>query len=172
MILNRSTAVFIVSFFVAVTLLGVLIFLVYSIRSKNREASELINTADRIAEATVLAESIENIQADAGPDLEALSNLALSSDKLIFFIESVEGVGRKLKLDINISSVERIEDKKAAEEPVFRMVLDTQGSWLSTFAFLRALESLPYRVMVEEINLFRAEVGWQAKVVLSIHTFD
>ncbi len=172
MTLNRTKSFLIVSFIVAITLLATLIFVVYSIRSKNRQASELLNTADRIAEATVLADSIDNIKAEAGSDLEALEDLTLSSDKLIVFIESIEDVGRQLKLDMNISSVERVEDKKATEPSVFRMVLDARGSWLSTFAFLRALENLPYRVMVDEINLSRVEIGWQAKVILSIHSFE
>lgn len=170
--LRNSKIFLIVSLVVSLVLLSGLVLIVYSIVVKNREASELINTADRIGEATILAQSVETIRAQAGADLDALDRLALSSDKLIFLIESVEEAGRDLGLNINISSVERVEDKKSTEPPVFRMMLDTRGSWLSTFVFLKALESLPYRVMMDEINLSRAEIGWQSKIILSIHTFD
>ena len=87
-------------------------------------------------------------------------------------IENIEGTGQELGLDIKILSVDRVENKKSDEPPVFTIVTETSGTWAATFSFLSALEQLPALVMFDQLNLSKGELGWQARIVLSLHSFD
>lgn len=157
---------------VSASLLVVFTLGIYNIRVENKETRELLDLADHVAEVRILAQSIRMVQNDAEQDLEAFDDLVLSGDKLVSLIESIEGAGRALGLDTNILSVGKIEDKKSVEPDVVRIVMETQGPWASTLSFLRAIESLPHRVMIEESSLSKEEVGWRSRIVLSLYSFD
>ena len=88
-------------------------------------------------------------------------------------------MSRALGLDTSIVSVSKIEDKKSVEPDIIRIVMETRGSWVQTFSFLSAIESLPHRVMIEELGLSRVEASpagngasWRLRTVLSLYSFD
>ena len=119
------------------------------------------------------------IQKNAAEDIAAFDSLTLSGDNLVPLIEDIEGAGQTLGLDTKIVSVGKIEDKKSVEPDIIRIVMETQGSWAPTLSFLRAIESLPHRVMIDESILSRDEIGpagngasWRLKIVLSLYSFD
>lgn len=168
---NSKPLLFILSL-VSLTLLAVLVMGTYSIQLKNKEASELLNLADSDAETRILAQSILTVQSSAAEDLAAFDGFVLSDNNLVPLIESIEGVGRVLGLDTNIISVGKTEDKKSAELGMIRMVMETQGSWAQTLSFLRAIESLPNRVVIDELGFSKAEVGWRLRIVLSLYSFN
>ena len=172
MIFNNSKLSLTILALVSLVLLAVLVLGAYDIQAKNRKASELLNLANQAAEASTLARSIRMMQDSAAEDLAAFDNLTLSDDKLVPLIEGIERMGRALGLDASIISVGKIEDKKSVEPDVIRIVMETQGSWTPTLSFLRAIESLPHRVTIEESSLSKAEVNWRSKIVLSLYLFD
>lgn len=172
MIFRNSKLLLTIFSLVSLALLAVLILSVYSIRIKNRETSELLNLIDNAAEMEMLTRSIKAIQYDAREDIKAFGDFVLSSDKLVPLIESIEGAGRTLGLDTKIISVGKIEDKKLIESDMIRIVMETQGPWAPTLSFLRAVESLPNRVMIEESSFSRGETVWRSKIVLSLYSFD
>lgn len=172
MTFNNSKLPLIILVLISIIFLTVLILGAYNIQLKNKEASEILNLTDEVAETRVLAQSIRIMQNNAGQDLAAFDNLILSGDKLVPLIEGIEGVGRTLGLDINIVSVGKIEDKKSVEPDIIRIVMETQGSWAQTFSFLRAIENLPHRVMIEESSLLKGEIGWRLKIILSLYSFN
>lgn len=172
MILRNSKVLLITLSLISLALLSVLILGVYNIRFKNKETSELLNLVDRASEVGIIIQSIRAAQNDAGPDLEAFDNMVLTSDKLVPLIESIEGAGQALGLETSILSVAKIEDKKSAEPPLVRIVMETTGPWAQTLSFLRAIESLPHRVLLDESNLSREEVGWRSRIILSLYSFD
>ena len=172
MILKNSKVLLVTLSLIALALLSILALGVYNIRFKNKETSELLNLADHAAETGILIQSIRAAQNNSGQDIEAFDNLALAGDKIVPLIESIEGAGRALGLDTSILSVGKIEDKKSADPPIVRIVMETQGAWAPTLSFLRAIESLPYRVMIDESSLSKEEVGWRSRVILSLYSFD
>ncbi|MDO8569626.1 MAG: hypothetical protein Q7R89_02525 [bacterium] len=186
MIFKNSKLLLIILSFISIILLAVLIWETYNIQLKNKEASELLSLADQDAEAELLAQSIRMIQNNAATDIAAFDSLTLSDTNLVPLIESIEGAGQILGLDTNILSVEKIEDKKSVETDIVRIAIETRGSWAPTLSFLRAIESLPHRVMIDESNLSRDEIGpasprqggagdgasWRLKIVLSLYSFN
>ena len=179
MIFNNSKLSLTILALVSLVLLAVLVLGAYDIQAKNRKASELLNLANQAAEANTLARSIRMMQDSAAEDLAAFDNLTLSDDKLVPLIEDIEGMGRALGLDTSIVSVGKIEDKKSVQPDIIRIVMETRGSWTQTLAFLSAIESLPHRVMIEELGLSRVEASpagngasWRLRTVLSLYSFD
>lgn len=172
MIFNNSKVTLAILALVSAVLLTVLILGAYKVQLKNKEASELLNLANQAAEARILAQSIRTAQNDAAEDIAAFDRLALSSDKLVPLIESIEKAGRRLDLDTRIVSVGKMEDKKSVEPDIIRVVMETQGSWPRTLSFLHAIESLPHRVMMEETSLSRVGSGWRLRIVLALYSFD
>ncbi len=172
MIFKNSKLLLTILSLISIILLAVLILGTYNIQLKNKEASELLNLADEAAEAKILSQSIRMMQSNSAEDIAAFGSLTLSGDNLVPLIESIEGAGQTLGLDTKIVSVGKIEDKKSVEPDIIRIVMETQGPWASTLSFLRAIESLPHRVMIDESSLSRDEVGWRLKIVLSLYSFD
>jgi Tfp pilus assembly protein PilO len=170
----------------SIVFLAVLILEIYNIQLKNREASELFNLADNNAKMAVLTQSIRMVQTNSAEDIAAFDKLTLSDANLVSLIENIEATGHVLGLNTNIVSVEKIEDKKSAEPDLIRLAIETQGSWAPTLSFLRAIESLPHRVMINESNLSRNEAGpasprqggagdgvsWHLKIILSLYSFN
>ena len=171
MTFNNSKLSFIILVLISIVLLAVLILGTYTIQLKNKEASELLNLVDQATEARTLAQSIRMAQNNAAEDLAAFDGLTLSDDKLVSLIEDIEEMGRALGLDASIVSVGKIEDKKSVEPDIIRIVMETQGSWAQTLSFLRAIESLPHRVMIDESSLSKVEAGWHLKIILSLYSF-
>jgi len=176
---NNSTLPLITLTFISVVLLVVLILGAYNIQSKNQKIPKLLNLADEAVESRALAQSIRVLQNNAAEDLAAFDSLTLSDDKLVPLIEDIEGMGRALGLDTSIVSVGKIEDKKSVQPDIIRIVMETRGSWTQTLAFLSAIESLPHRVMIEELGLSRVEASpagngasWRLRTVLSLYSFD
>lgn len=172
MIVKDSKLSLIVVSLIWVILLALAIFMVYDIKVKNQETSRLQSEADRITESRNVSQSIRIARDKVADDVADLDHLALSSDKLVFLIEGIEGAGRALGLDTNIISVGKEEDRKFPEPDIIRITIETQGTWASTLTFLRALESLPHRVMIDKSIFSKAGDDWYLKIVLSLNSFD
>ena len=156
----------------AFIILAFLLLDLYNIRSKNKETSRLLNIADQAAEEEVLVQSIRTIQNSAKGDLEAFEKAVLSEDKLVPLIESIEGAARLLGVDLEISSVEEAGEATADEPQKLDIVLVGKGSWASVFSFLKALESLPHRVMINKTTLSKGESLWNTTIFLSLYMFN
>lgn len=172
MILKNSKILLVVLSLISLILLSVLVLGVYNIRFKNKETSELLNLADNAARIGVLVQSIRAAQNDAALDIEAFDKMVLAGDKIVPLIESIEGAGRALNLDTSILSVGKVEDKKSTSPSLVRIVMEARGSWAQNLAFLRAIESLPHRVLLDEASLSKEDTGWRSRIILSLHSFD
>ncbi|MBI2674052.1 MAG: hypothetical protein HYX23_02100 [Candidatus Zambryskibacteria bacterium] len=153
-------------------LLTFLILEIYKTLRQNREATELINLADYDAKVGVLAQSIRIMQNSAKEDIALFDEITLSGDKLVSFIEKIEATGKILGLNVTIVSVEKLEDKKSAKPDTVRIIMETKGAWSPTISLLHAIESLPYRVMMDRLNLSKDETDWRLKINLSLYSFD
>jgi len=155
----------------ALALVALISVTTYSIRASSQKTSELLNLADEAAQIEILAQSIRVLQNDKRAELEKLDNFTLTEDDIVPFIESIEETGRNLGLETNIASLGKIEDKKAAVPTMMKMVVEIDGSWESTFTFLKVLENMPYRLIIDESTLDKSESTWKSRIVLSAHLF-
>jgi len=172
MILKNSKPFLFIVLSISIGLLVILIMEIYSIKIKDQEASELINLANQDTKVEILAKSIRTIQNNATDDIATFDALTLSNEKLVPFIESLEGAGQIFGLETDVVSVEKLGGKKVVEPDIIRIVMETRGAWAPTFSFIRAVGSLPHRVMIDEINLSKDENYWRLKIVLSFYSFN
>src|SRR3989338_1978959 len=157
---------------VSVVLLAALTLGVYYVRAQNQETSEMLNIVDQATETETLTQSIRMIQNSSAEDIAALDGFVLSSERLVSLIEEIEAAGRALGVDVDILSVEKVENKKTNEQNTIRLSMEIHDDWAPTLAFIRAMESLPHRVMVEDSTLSREEADWRLRLVLSLYLFN
>ncbi|MBI2086748.1 MAG: hypothetical protein HYT69_01075 [Candidatus Zambryskibacteria bacterium] len=174
MTFNNSKILLFALSLVSIILLGVLYLGAYGIWTKNKETSKMLALADEVEREAILTQSIRMTKNTAATELEQLDNLVISDSKLASLIEKIEQAGSSFGLNISILSVGKVEDKKAkpVEPHLVRIVMETAGPWAPTLAFLRAIETLPYRVMIEESSIYREEIFWRSKIILSLNSFN
>lgn len=172
MILKNSKSLLVVLSFVSMALLALIAFGIYDIKIKRQEVSRLRDQSDRIISITTLARSVKVIQNEVATDIKAFNGLLLVGDKLVSLIEDIEGIGRKLGLDANILSVGKVGDSQSGGPNIIRIVLETQGSWAETLSFLRTIEHLPHRVVIDELSFSKEEAAWHSRIVFSLYSFD
>lgn len=154
----------------ALFLAGLLVLDWRNIKSKNIETAELLSAAGATTQAENEAESIRVFQREAKDDIASLEALTLNSQRLVGLIESIEEAGRTLNLDLEIASVEKKEGEGQAPE-LLRIAVNAKGSWGSAYALLKAVESLPHRVMIESVGLVKSGNAWEETLVFSLHSF-
>lgn len=168
---NRSVVILIVMLLLASGILLFLFLTFYEIQTTNREVSELINTAKLMKEERASIQSARMARNLAAEEVRTLQELTFGADQLVSFIEDLESVGKKLGLDVNIISVNRVDDKKKPIPYIIRISLEAKGGWSGTFSFLQAIENLPYKVIIEEAILLKDEVDWSLRTTVSVPAF-
>lgn len=157
---------------ILVVLLALIVFGVYDIKTKNEKTSLLLNETNLATEVGGRAQYIRTIQNNFSEDLTAFEEIVFVNDKLVPLIESIEGKGRSLGLDTETVSVERRENEESSELDLIRIVIEAEGSWSGTTSFLGAIESLPYRISIDESTLVKLENNWRLRMILFIYSFD
>ena len=172
--MNNSKLLIIVLTLIVLGLVGALGVEVHGVWRNNHTTAALLDEANATTEADVLAQSIKTMQSNSALELAEFDDFVITDAKLVGLIEKVEEAGQAFNLTTNIVSVDKIEDKKAKpnDPRIIRLTVETDGSWSGTMLFLRALESLPHRITMEEVNTTKQETGWHMKVVISLNSFD
>ena len=156
---------------VSLALVALLVLDFYQIRAKNEETSRLTNLLDKGESMEILTQAIRNLQNNSWVEFETFQQLTLTNDSLVPLIESLENTGRSLGLTTKIISINKSGDPEAPEPQKIQMVVESSGTWRGTFLFLKAIESVPYRVMFEGVELAQSTGLWRARVTLSLYAF-
>lgn len=164
---NSKLTLWILAF---ITLIMVCLFVldIYHIRSENKETSRILLEAEKAANEESLAQSVRSFQNTASSELLELDTIAVSDKNLILALEKIESISNRLGLSSEIKAVDELEEG----EPRVRITLESTGSWSGIYSLLRAIESLPYRVMLEKSTLSDGELGWQSTITLSLYLFN
>jgi len=168
---NESKIRLVVSAFIAVGLLTLLFFYTKSISGENAETAKLITSSGQMEEAERAAQLVRSIRASSGADIASFESLVLTSERLVPFIESIESAGRALGVDLEIASVDKKDEGEGSALERIRMVVKASGSWSGTYSLLKAIESLPYRVMIENVSLTKNDSAWEEAITLSLNAF-
>ncbi len=157
--------------FAALALLALGLLDLRKVRVKNREASSLSALVEEKSEEEAVVQSVKSVRQRAGAEVEAFENLTLTNDTLVPTIELIEKGGRSLGLSVEIASVEKAEGTTSEPSKV-SIVIETKGSWAGTLSFLKAIESLPHRVIVDN-TYFSKEGGlWRSSISVSLYSFN
>lgn len=170
MIPKNSKVVLIISSLVACILLVILGLAVYRIGRENNETSDLLQQADQAAEVERLSQSIRSIQTTQHDEIAAFQDVALTEDRLVVVIEGIESAARALSLDAKIVSVDKTGES-ATEPQKITIVIDSDGSWKGNFSLLRAIESLPYHISIENADLSKSGTSWHSHFTIVLLSF-
>jgi Tfp pilus assembly protein PilO len=126
-------------------------YIVFSdIKSKNQNISvlkyELSTASQKQAYASSLQEAVRTVQ----PKIDLLNNSIIPSEGNVGFIEILEKTARGNGLEIVIDSLTE-EDKKEFSSSTVNILsvrLRTTGSWEGTYRFLKAIEVLPFKLVL------------------------
>lgn len=155
-----------------VVLLALSMLALFYIKSQSEAAANLSAQADAAGKEEALIQSIRLIQENNKDDLAAFQNFILTDDRLVPLIESIERSGRSLGLKVQIASVDKLPGKSAGDPQKVSLVVESDGSWQGSYAFLKALESLPNRVMIDQVNLSKDSGAWHLKASISLYSFN
>lgn len=155
---------------IALAMLALLGFGWISIKKENRQTADLMAASGASESAEREEQAIRAIQAESSDEIKALEALALTNDKLVPLIEDIESLGSELGLDLEIASVEKKEAEGSSPQ-LIRIAVSAKGSWGGVLALLQAVESLPYRVIMESANLNKGTEKWDETLVFSVHSF-
>lgn len=157
---------------ILVGLLGLLAFGIWSMRDKNKSASELALLAENAASDEAVLQHVRLVENSHSDLIAAFEGIILNDGDLVPLIESIQGTGRGFGLETEILSVSETQGDGDAEPDLVRIAIESRGSWAANLSFLRAIESLPYRVMVEEAGIRKdAESVWVSDTVIFLHVF-
>lgn len=158
---------------ILVVLLALLVFGVWSMRDKNRDAYELTHLVEDASAAEALLQHVRSIRNSSAEDIAILEALILRESGLVALMENIQGTGRALGLETDIVSVSETETSGESDLVQIRIAIETRGSWAGNLSFLRALESLPHRVMMEDTSIRKEdETGWVSHIVLLLYVFN
>jgi len=151
----------------SLVLLAVLIFGLYKIRLQSEESVSLEGRAASLGQMDNVAQSVRSIKNSSGVDLSKLDDLIVSQKKVVSFIEMIENLGGSMNLLTHTLSVN-------TDETMVRIALETDGSWTRSMNFIQALESLPYKVTLDETTMsYNAESKeWHTNIVIILPFFD
>jgi len=145
-------------------LFGFLFYVLYKIRTQNQKVINLEVQAEELKQMDNIAQTIRFTKNNTGDDLARLDNLILSQDKIVPFIENVEGIGKQMGLKTQITSVSTDETNVFVE-------IDTEGEWIRSMDFVHAVENLPLKVTIDEMAItFLGDLSqkWHTRISLSL----
>lgn len=138
---------------ISIFLICVVVFGVYYIKNKSIHTSEITQKVEESSNNSLLVQSINSSDNKTSNELEDLEKLSLSQEKLVGFIENLEGLAKSMNLDIKIISVDSEPGKGADNPDKIHFKIETSGSWSNNMKFLHAIEYLPFRTMISNTDL-------------------
>ncbi len=172
MIPRNSKVVLLLSSVMVLGLTLLFSFGLYRIASQHRKANELAGPSLGEMTRQTSFQSLRAIQNISRGDVAILEKAVVSQDKTVAVLESLERAGRSLGTEVKITSVERVESLGTPATGGLKVDLDSRGTWSKNFALLRAVESLPYRVIFKEVSLVKEGSSWVLGLSILLPTFN
>lgn len=99
--------------------------------------------------------SIKNLMDDTKKEREQIANLFVQPANPVDFIEMVESLGKiaNVRLEVQSVGIDALKNKIDSSTESFRLSLKTEGLWANTFHLLSLLESMPFKVSFDNVNL-------------------
>ena len=92
---------------------------------------------------------------DTEKDREALAKMFIPSEKLVVFIEALESIIPKVSAKVLISGTETepLDNSSLVQIGGVRAHIESQGSWSEIMKTLRLVETLPFIVYVDRLQI-------------------
>jgi hypothetical protein len=172
--MNRSTYYILsVSIIGAIITCGVYVFLFNTIKTNATEASLLSNQLDLEVRRDQRLRSIKQLTTDLSEELALVDALLVPKDGVVTFLEHIEDLGRSagVTLTVNSVSVDGTLPTKTSYERL-RIEFVASGSWSATTHLLALFETLPYGIVIEQMQLEQSKgtsrLEWELRVRFTV----
>ena len=170
--MKSSKVLLLILSLVALLLLAFLSLDVYNIRLKNKETSRLLNQVEQATMERTLFQAVRTLQETGTVEIEAFNNLILTDERLVPTFESIEKAGRALGLKTAITSVDKVDGANGGGPQQINLSIETEGTWAGSLAFLHAVESLPHRVIMNDVDFSKRGELWLSRINISLYSFN
>jgi hypothetical protein len=113
-------------------------------------------------------QSLKQFFSGIGANTNSLTSRLIAKKATVPFIDSIESLARSTNLGIVMNGIEIKEDPAYPNVTEYlKLNFTTQGSWVTTDAFLAMIENMPYKVKINKVDLQHtasttASDNWQA----------
>ena len=159
--LPYSLQMLVVALLLAVAASGVYGFFLSRIAEINRSISATSNELERESLQEERLNSARGLLKETQAKRETLNAFFVASDGVVGFIESVESLGNRAGVAIEITgvSIEALPTPRRGSE-LLRLSVRADGDFKSVFYFFTLLESLPAPLEFERVSLEGSEGAW------------
>lgn len=156
----------------ALILLGLYAADLNNVRIRNAQTEALLAEMDSVAKDRALVQTARSIRNMAREDINLFESFVLTGETLVPTIEMIEKAGVSLGLATEIVSVENGKVDEPGEPALVNFVVETRGSWAGSMRFLKALESLPNRVVMNNVYFSKEANTWRSTYSFALYTFN
>lgn len=151
---TKTRTLFFFAFLACLAALSCFVFLLWSIKSANEHISTLANEIAQEGKREELLKSTKNSAAETASLRAKLDNFFIAPDGVVSFLEFVDGLGGVSKVGLEITNL-GLEDVAGSPVPseLLRLQIVAGGSWEGIYHFLSLLESIPYKMRLEDAAL-------------------
>lgn len=148
-----------------------LIVSLWSLRGIGLEAARLNAEADALSGNDSWTMGVRQIQSESAGDLKTLEEAKLSRTELVSLIETLEQAGKSMGLKVSFSSITAEGELSSSTPQTLKIVVDTEGTWRGSLAFVRLLQSLPTKASIETLTLSLSNQTWRSGTTLRVTVF-
>ena len=138
---------------------SIVYFGIHHVIATNMEIADLAHTVSLATKKQQNLVSTEALVGNANPDILRVTNSIVQSDGDVTLIEYLETVARTHGLQVVIDSLSLSQDKTFAGTPmsILNIKMEVKGSWSAVYQFASVVETLPYIVKINRIDIVNSK---------------
>jgi hypothetical protein len=139
----------------AVLLLAVFVYVYFDIKNRNENVYILNSDLATEIQKQEYMSSMEKLVNDSEGDVGLMNNSVIKSDGSVVFIENIENLAKDNNLSIKIDSLQYEDNTQASSSGMttLKVSASASGGWRDSYNFLTQIESLPFKVKVNNYSL-------------------
>jgi type II secretory pathway pseudopilin PulG len=151
----KTKKILILSIISAIIVFSLSGFSFWQIKKQNESIALLASEAQQSTAKDEAVRSIRLLFDKNKESLTSLDSFFISKDGVVDFINSIDLLGKKFRVDLAIGEVTSEIDQKIKDDfkETIKLRLDASGSWGDVIDFLTALENLPYKIKVDQVSV-------------------
>lgn len=125
-----------------------------SLRAAGESISNLQNNTDSLLAEQANLSALRAVFSQTTSDRDKINSYFVQSDGAIDFVTTIENLAAFVNLSHETNSIDtQSMNPPDASHEILHMNFRTTGSWQNTYYFISLLETLPYNITINQINL-------------------
>lgn len=165
--ISKTTKFLIIVFIITIiTISGYLIFFSF-LKEKNEKASGILNVINSSLTDDVFIRNLRNTIAEIEGEQNNLDSYFVLSSQIVKFLEIIEGLEKNTGADIEVKSIEEVDDMNSKLLNHLDLNVIATGDWKSMYHFFILLENMPFKTEINRIQFNKTEIRNEEEVTQS-----